>query len=634
MVLWIACTALFVAQPANAVPPGWRVYPANLRIAGGERVTRIAFPPESAAGPAAASSPQAATGATIPIGGFQPFLAILANGDTTPGPLLQETTAPVYTAPNPASYLVANPADDYVMGILDTGAPLHIINENDYFDLGLDPFVGCVSSSVGSATLFNGEPFGIFFEGLGAIDPATNLLTLTNMKGQSNVSVAFGDCPAMGGIPNVAGTPLTMFYCVEIHNDDWRFVRRNGNRFFGPSVTFSEPQPEDPGFPCGQLDHRIPLTFTPANTDFAFYFFFPDLQFCQPTLVGGDPASRLFISTRFNHGPNQLNAIPMVLDTGAQIGFVSTVIAGDLGLPLVSPDFIVDVQGVCDVSSQVPGFFLDMVSFPTCNGPRLEFQRVPVLVRNFAGVNGLIGMNVFDDRNLRLCGGTFNPDLFLTNDAYLEVSDPLGFSPCDLTRDGTVNDDEVAIFREVFNGPGADTLFLPADLDEDFDSDLDDWAILSAKLDLAACDKIPAAIEVVAEGPVDLLVTDPLGNRVSNTFDEILGGAWVEFDIDTDTIDEDVVQIVSPETGGYTITVIPEPGALGTDLYSLQVAVNGNLTILATDVQISQIPGSPYAFFAGATVPAPAISAGGWLAMVVLLMVAGAIVLRRQRHVP
>ena len=49
--------------------------------------------------------------------------------------------------------------------------------------------------------------------------------------------------------------------------------------------------------------------------------------------------------------------------------------------------------------------------------------------------------------------------------------------------------------------------------------------------------------------------------------------------------------------GGYSIAVIPEPGAQPTDTYTLDVSYSTGFARLAQDVQIQDIPPQPYTFF-------------------------------------
>jgi PKD repeat protein len=104
----------------------------------------------------------------------------------------------------------------------------------------------------------------------------------------------------------------------------------------------------------------------------------------------------------------------------------------------------------------------------------------------------------------------------------------------------------------------------------------------------------------VVYSPVDLIITDPDGFILSKQGSEILGATYEETDIDEDGELDDLFAIPERKTGDYLIQVIPEPDALPTDIYNLEVAANGETIILAEDVQISDIPSEPYVFNIGA----------------------------------
>ena len=95
-----------------------------------------------------------------------------------------------------------------------------------------------------------------------------------------------------------------------------------------------------------------------------------------------------------------------------------------------------------------------------------------------------------------------------------------------------------------------------------------------------------------AKCPVDLLVTDPDGLRICKDFTEIPGASYLEVDIDG----EAGVQIRIPDRkiGDYLIEVIPKPGALPTDTFTLEASLFGESMIIARNVLISNIPPEPY----------------------------------------
>ena len=101
-------------------------------------------------------------------------------------------------------------------------------------------------------------------------------------------------------------------------------------------------------------------------------------------------------------------------------------------------------------------------------------------------------------------------------------------------------------------------------------------------------------VEIRLWSPADLIVTDPEGLTLSKDIGEVLGMSYMEFDIYDDGKLEDMVTIWEPKIGDYLITVIPEPDAVPTDTYTLEVWVDGVTTVLAENAQMSNIPTQPY----------------------------------------
>jgi len=96
--------------------------------------------------------------------------------------------------------------------------------------------------------------------------------------------------------------------------------------------------------------------------------------------------------------------------------------------------------------------------------------------------------------------------------------------------------------------------------------------------------------------PADMIVTDPDGLTIGKELNEIPGATYTEIDIDADGDLDDVVNIPDQKIGDYLITVVPDPDASPTDIYTLKVSAEGHTIVLADDAQISDIPSEPYVF--------------------------------------
>lgn len=99
---------------------------------------------------------------------------------------------------------------------------------------------------------------------------------------------------------------------------------------------------------------------------------------------------------------------------------------------------------------------------------------------------------------------------------------------------------------------------------------------------------------VRTQSPVDMVVTDPDGLRISKQLNEIPGAIYSEVDPEGVGDFEDQVAILDKKIGDYIITLIPEADASPTDTYTLEISVDGTTTVLAEDIQISDVPEQPY----------------------------------------
>ncbi|MFC1636778.1 PKD domain-containing protein [Planctomycetota bacterium] len=104
----------------------------------------------------------------------------------------------------------------------------------------------------------------------------------------------------------------------------------------------------------------------------------------------------------------------------------------------------------------------------------------------------------------------------------------------------------------------------------------------------------PYKFETVAHSPVSLKLTDPDGFIVSDNINEIDWGCYQKLDVNGDGDEDEVVTILWPKEGLYSVQVIPKPDALPTDTYSLEVTCDGKTVNLAENIPISDIPDKPF----------------------------------------
>lgn len=101
-------------------------------------------------------------------------------------------------------------------------------------------------------------------------------------------------------------------------------------------------------------------------------------------------------------------------------------------------------------------------------------------------------------------------------------------------------------------------------------------------------------LTITGYSPVDMVVTDPDGLTISKQLNEIPNATYTEADIDGDGDVDGQIRIPDKKIGDYVIAVIPEPDALPTDTYTLEVSLFGMPIVVAQDVQVSEIPNQVY----------------------------------------
>jgi parallel beta-helix repeat protein len=100
---------------------------------------------------------------------------------------------------------------------------------------------------------------------------------------------------------------------------------------------------------------------------------------------------------------------------------------------------------------------------------------------------------------------------------------------------------------------------------------------------------------IVGACPIDLVIIDPDGLVIDMTSCNIPFACYSEMDVDSDGDTDDDVFIPCPKPGTYQITVIWEPGAQPTDLFSLYIVMDDDTIVtMAQDVELCSIPSHPY----------------------------------------
>jgi predicted aspartyl protease len=316
------------------------------------------------------------------------------------------------------NYLTSNPESDYAIGIFDTGSSAHVMNYAAADQAGLSgPYLTSnmveVSGVTGSAFALVSYPLGIFIDGLGAIEPDGSLQDTSGMVGETNVSIAVGDIVDSPDLPTAIGSPLSVYFAMDFHNDRQITVSHNGEDFTGPDISFYELS--DPY--CPSYTNIMPLELRPLGGVDVEYI--PDIDPFTFELIPASPSiivGNLSQSTFFVHSvdlyegnKSAIDKDRFLLDTGAQVSVVGSRVAARLGLNPADPNFEVEIQGVTGDTIMAPGFYIDSIDIPAL-GEWLSFTNIPVVLLDVASpeggtVDGIIGMNLFVSLNFVLRGG-------------------------------------------------------------------------------------------------------------------------------------------------------------------------------------------------------------------------------------
>lgn len=101
-------------------------------------------------------------------------------------------------------------------------------------------------------------------------------------------------------------------------------------------------------------------------------------------------------------------------------------------------------------------------------------------------------------------------------------------------------------------------------------------------------------LHITLNCPVDMIVTDPDGLTISSGQNQIPGAVYVETDLNEDGDPDDHVIIPHAKEGDYEITLIPEPGAVSTDTYTLTASRGDSTTVMVENSAVADIPDEPY----------------------------------------
>lgn len=377
---------------------------------------------------------------SVPLAGFTPQVVFELTDEHDPGDL--EFAAQPSTTPG-GTIMPGGGPTYYATGVLDSGSASHIISWEDAANFNFDSVnrVGAYDVQLsGAGTLTETaditDAVGVYVSGFAGANRVSGTPVITGaVTGQTNTSVVTTRQDENSIFPNLIGTPLLAQHQTLIDNSK-TYRLKNGTQILrSPQISFSNidndlNSPTPPGyskFISTQVLSALGTSDSPT--------YFP--SFDNPDDWSDNPSAPTFWANFYNdvtvnhHDSNNTattDTDQFLLDTGAQISVLSTPVANALGIKTgtnpTPPDFTVELQGVGGHRDNVPGYYVDGLTIKTDNND-LVFNHVPVVVVNFTDprddsgpVPGIIGMNLFNDRNIIINGGLNNPFIAVSTNPF------------------------------------------------------------------------------------------------------------------------------------------------------------------------------------------------------------------------
>jgi predicted aspartyl protease len=368
-----------------------------------------------------------------PVDGFVPWITFTVTDER--GEEFDPSAVPHLSVVG--DYYTSNPSSNYAVGLLDTGASATVLSYEAsnitgiyaHSDETLTPALTEIQGVNGSVYTWVSQTLGLFMNGLQALDlnsindPNDWVLDVSNMVGLSNVSVSVGDLPEPNApdLPNAIGVPMTVNLTTVISNDRKLWCKYAGKTYTGPRIDFySSGDSEIPDYAI-----TIPLNLLPTGSSDIQYI--PDLELLMneliyqpgtPSIIMGASAQSLFFVNSVSLYDTTYSATQQdrfMLDTGAQVTVIGSNIGSLLALDPLNPEFEVDIIGVTGETTVAPGFYIDSLDIPAL-GQWLQYTNIPVILLDVASpeggtLDGIIGMNLFNEYNMVLEGDYTSPTL-------------------------------------------------------------------------------------------------------------------------------------------------------------------------------------------------------------------------------
>ncbi len=358
-----------------------------------------------------------------PINGFVPQVVFgLSSEQDTQGTYLF-SAVPSYTGTGVP--LIPSASAHYSIATFDTGSDSHVIRYDELapFDFAGEQLYGAneqeITGASGTETCDISDALGVYVTGFGNATSTAGTLSLdpSALVGQWNIPILSTRSSPQSALPNIIGSPMIAQHEAVIRNSLTRRINYNGTVYRSPEVDF-EPLDTPETSDYVRFSNTDVLSGNGVAADPAYL----------PNVLGNnwanDPLSPGFwanLYTNVTVGRSGSGTTDQFLfDTGAEVSVISKATANALGIKTggsspTPPDFYVDIAGVGGSTTHVPGFYLSSLSVLTSGGT-VSWTNVPVIMldltdpRDFTGtLPGILGMNLFTDRDLIVNGGLSDP---------------------------------------------------------------------------------------------------------------------------------------------------------------------------------------------------------------------------------
>lgn len=354
--------------------------------------------------------------ADYPVAGFQPKV-MLSLTDRQETDDFVWTTSP--DSPLNGNSIVHTGNSSITFATLDSGAQSHVLSGDLFTNDVLfaanreGAYTAQIAGAGGAAVDADiSDPLGVYVAPLSQFNGG--VVNSSSWRGHYNAAVL--TTPPNLGLPNIVGNPMFAQHQIEILNSQTSRRTLGSETFRAPTINL---RPINTPINTTQYPTRSVLDLLdPVNSATSAPAFFPDfgtLDFLDnpttPTFW-----TFPFVTTTVTDSLGTINNQQFLFDTGAQVSLLSTQLAADIGFDskTQTPDFEIQVSGIGGIVT-VPGFILDQLRVSSTGGT-LTFNNVPVVVLDITDprdgigfVPGILGMNVFNDRDMVINQSPSNP---------------------------------------------------------------------------------------------------------------------------------------------------------------------------------------------------------------------------------